>query len=89
VVITVLGTEVSLPAAFRLFPNPARRMVTLTVPPHLVVRAVRLHDARGKLIREWPGSPAAALDVSALPKGWYVVQVQTREGNVHKKLLVQ
>ncbi len=89
VTIAVSGTEAPLHAAIRLFPNPARQTAALQLPPHLVVQSVRLYNSRGDLLRAWKGSEAVSLDVSTLAKGWYVVQIQTREGHVHRKLLVQ
>lgn len=89
VTITISGTEARLHDDILLFPNPSRQTVALRLPPHLVARSVQLYNAQGSLIRVWKGSGAATLDVSTLAKGWYVVQIQTREGSVHKKLLVQ
>ncbi len=91
--------------SIKLFPNPATSSVTLSVDkaklsqpdkgkeslPAASINEVKIYDNFGsvKLYRKFTKQPTATLDISGLPKGVYVVEVNTGNGLEHQPLLIQ
>ena len=68
---------------FKISPNPTANTCQITWQPTQSYRAVRLYDALGKRILTQPISPndqQATLNLSALPNGIYVAEMENREG---------
>jgi hypothetical protein len=64
--------------------------LSLATPPEQ--GRIAVFDPAGRLLRslEWPASnEQVRVDVSDLPRGWYVVQVQTNKGVATQKLARQ
>jgi hypothetical protein len=62
----------------------------LSTPP--AQGRIAVFDPAGRILRslEWPaGAEQARVDVSDLPRGWYLVQVQTNQGVATQKLVRQ
>jgi len=67
-----------------VFPNPASDRLFIRVPDRSNFSFVRITDASGKLVLQKEiASSAIELDVRALPKGWYVIQL-IGDDNVEK-----
>ncbi len=77
-----LGTEV------RIFPNPATDI--LHIQSENDIDRVEIYDIRGKLVMTVDSRRRAAeqLDVSGLPRGLYVLMVETETTSVRRRLLV-
>ena len=82
-----------LAAQVGLFPNPAHRAATLTLPAGLTRLAggVRLSNALGQLVREYPALSRGSteLDLTGLAAGVYTLRLTTAQGPVSKRLLVE
>ncbi|MEL6846568.1 MAG: T9SS type A sorting domain-containing protein, partial [Bacteroidota bacterium] len=70
-----------LPAnAIKLFPNPASTQLSLRSSYQL--QSVRISNLMGQeVMRQDLNQPQADLNISTLPAGVYMIQVETREGN--------
>lgn len=83
----------ALAAQVGLFPNPASRSATLTVPAGLrgPGATVRLLNALGQLVRQQPlaATAATALDLAGLPAGLYSLWLNSPEGPLVKRLVVE
>jgi len=89
----------ALSAHLGLFPNPAHRTVTLTVPAALLRQAglYTLSDALGRTVRQRfitpaPGTAAetrAELDLLDLPAGVYVVRLLSSAGPLTQRLVIE
>ncbi len=84
----------ALAALVGLYPNPAHRAATLTLPAEAsrVAGQVRLLDALGRLARAVPlpaGTTRLALDLAGLPAGIYTVQVLAGSLALAKRLVVE
>ncbi|MBR3412268.1 MAG: T9SS type A sorting domain-containing protein [Bacteroidales bacterium] len=72
----------------QLMPNPASGSVL--VNSSYVIRRVEAYDVRGEKVMEQPTEGrTAVIDVTAWPKGAYVVLVRTPQGTAAKRLVVQ
>jgi len=67
-----------------IFPNPVSDRLFISMPDRSNFNSVRIMDASGKLVLQKDiTSSAVELDVRALPKGWYVIQL-TGDDKVEK-----
>ena len=72
----------------RIMPNPAREAVSVLSSYRL--ESVAVYDLAGRRLIEQPAEGlAATLDVTALPKGVYVVAIRTLQGVATKRLVVE
>ncbi|MBO4599445.1 MAG: T9SS type A sorting domain-containing protein, partial [Bacteroidales bacterium] len=72
----------------RIMPNPAREAVSVLSSYGL--ESVAVYDLTGRRLMEQPAEGlAATLDVTALPKGVYVVAIRTLQGVATKRLVVE
>ena len=86
--IGVPEAEDDLSRFVQLMPNPASGSVL--VNSSYVIRRVEAYDVRGEKVMDLPTEGRkAAFDVSAWPKGAYVLLVRTPAGTATKRLVVQ
>ena len=72
----------------RLFPNPASDRISVECGTEM--RCVTLYNALGQqLLRVNPNAPQAELSVSGLPRGLYLLRVQTASGTAVRKVVVE
>ena len=72
----------------RIFPNPATSIVTVTCGYEL--KQIDIVSAQGQLVATTPQHGySAAIDVSALPRGTYLLSIHTANGLAAKRLVVQ
>jgi hypothetical protein len=78
--------------AIKASPNPASRMVTVTLPaavPQSSSPAVSLYDMQGRLICSHPASAASvSFDVSTLPAGVYLCRFQDGRYSAAQQLVI-
>ena len=84
----ILPTQAPLPVPdVSVYPNPARAQLTLVTP---MPGRYRLYDYTGQLVQSGEvQAPYATLDVSKLPRGWYVVHLLTEQGSIVKRVLLE
>lgn len=85
---TAISQEETLQARVSLFPNPANAELNISSEGALL-KAVKLFDPSGKLILHSFGLEASRtiLNVKDYQAGLYIVEIQTSEGVVRKKLV--
>jgi hypothetical protein len=72
---------------FSIWPNPAKDIVVISVKNGLTIEDVVIYDQAGQKV--FTGKPAKnTLDVSNLPQGAYIVEVNTGNGKSRKKLVI-
>lgn len=64
---------------FRLFPNPAGASVAISYEGNVKVSSIEILDQHGRFIAEVP-STAAAIDLSLLGQGVYLIRVTSEKG---------
>lgn len=87
-VLAVLGLEPDWATALKLYPNPAPAQVMVEVPPTVIIDRITLSSLTGAQLMEQPvRSHRATLSVAHLPKGVYLVTLETAKGMVSRKLV--
>jgi hypothetical protein len=78
----------SLDRFTQMMPNPAGEVVNVLSSYRLV--SVSVYDLTGRQMLKQPAEGlSATLDVSALPRGTYIVAIRTLQGIATKKLVVE
>ena len=75
-------------ASLKLFPNPARERISVECGTEM--RRVTLCNALGQqVLRVSPNAPQAELQVAGLPRGLYLLKVETAVGSAVRKVVVE
>ncbi len=82
---------------FVLYPNPAANEVTMQYSSAVISGSIQVYDALGQLMYSLPVQSSDAsngvfikkLDISSYPKGIYIVNLHTENGNTFKRLVIQ
>ena len=78
----------SLDRFTRMMPNPASEVVNVLSSYRM--ESIVVYDLSGRLLLEQPAEGlSATLDLSALPRGTYIVAIRTLQGVATKKLVVE
>lgn len=81
--------EASNKESVRLFPNPANTLVTIQASQFWLGATIQVIDAMGKdiiTVKDWNGE---TLDVSNLHSGLYIIELNTSEQSIQKRLVVE
>ena len=75
---------------FRVYPNPSSGIFFVSVPENLNSVSLTLSDITGKLLLSHSlNNTFDRIDASELPKGVYIITLQSNEGKAQQKLIVQ
>jgi Secretion system C-terminal sorting domain len=85
---TVTGEVETEGTALRFYPNPATTSLTLE-PTTNEPQQFRITNASGQLVLSQNIQGRTAVDVSHLPEGLYIAELETPQGIVHQKLILQ
>ncbi|MBR5664459.1 MAG: T9SS type A sorting domain-containing protein [Bacteroidales bacterium] len=80
--------HVAQETSLNVFPNPASDRISVECETEM--RRVTLCNALGQqMLRVTPNAPQAELQVSGLPRGLYLLRVQTASGSAVRKVVVE
>ena len=80
--------QVAQETSLNVFPNPARERISVSCETEM--RRVTLCNALGQqVLRVTPNAPQAKLSVSGLPRGLYLLRVETVGGTAVRKVVVE
>ena len=80
--------QVAQETSLNVFPNPARERINVECETEM--RCVTLCNALGQqVLRVNPNAPQAELSVSGLPRGLYLLKVETVGGSTVRKVVVE
>lgn len=82
----VLSSNSEVLEAFSLYPNPATSQAIITLPQNLNLKCVNIYNAIGQKIET---INSTSINISALAKGIYYIEVVTNQGKATKKLIKQ
>ena len=86
-----VGIEEAATDNISVYPNPAQDRVTVSTGSE-PLRKVQLYNMLGQNVREYATGGTASectLDVSALPKGMYLLKIQSGKSNIVKKIAIE
>ncbi|QDK82799.1 T9SS type A sorting domain-containing protein [Spirosoma sp. KCTC 42546] len=89
-VLTVTGTEPAWADALSIYPNPAGNTLTVELPGTETIEQLSLQTLTGATVARptiRTRQRTATLEVGSLPKGLYLLQIQTPSGTATKKIM--
>ena len=80
--------DVQKTVSIQVYPNPVQAELKVQTSNKEIVNQLSIYGLDGKLIKTYnPKSNNPAIDVSQLPKGTYLIEVQTPKGKTNKKFI--
>ena len=74
---------------FKLYPNPAQESFRFKLSDNEQFRNLNIYNAIGQKVLESISIPNQTVDIAALNRGLYYVEIQTNHGKSRQKLLVE
>mgnify|MGYP006159610311 CR=1 FL=1 len=71
-----------------VYPNPSNGSFTISLPSDLKAHDLRIYDLSGGIVQQMQVS-STSLPVNGLASGMYILQVQTADGVLTQKLVVE
>ncbi|WP_019037335.1 T9SS type A sorting domain-containing protein [Psychroflexus tropicus] len=84
---TFLNSSEFLANSVSIFPNPAKDIINLEIPSSIEFTSGTLYDLTGK--DTGLRIQSKSINVSSLSSGVYLLKIQTTEGSVSKKVIIQ
>jgi len=89
-VLAVLGLEPAWSDALSVYPNPVQQTLVVELPATETLEQLSLKSLTGATLLQpdlRPRQRTATLDLSNLPKGMYLLRIQTPSGTAHRKVV--
>jgi len=86
--LNTVGVRETEPSPFRLYPNPARDILTIEYSSDLKPGSITINDIAGRMIMEFHPDQKS-LDISSLPMGIYLLMITTGRDVFMKKIMVE
>jgi len=81
----VIGIDDNLLSQVSLFPNPATDFVSIQLPNTVEMKSIAVYDVLGKVVAN--SATNNQINVSQLNAGVYMVNIETNQGTVTKKII--
>lgn len=75
-----VGMETKEMHQFALFPNPVKDLISVNAIHNGNINSIAILDLNGKELKAWTNSPNGPLSVGDLPRGLYVIRIDSAEG---------
>jgi len=72
----------------RLYPNPAKDFVNVQIDDLQEKKTVFIFNQLGKIVKQL-SLKDSSIDISDLPRGIYILKIESRDINIRKKLIIQ
>jgi hypothetical protein len=69
-----------------IYPNPAKNKINIQYPENIKNHQIRLFNMFGQVMLK---TVANTVDVSKLPLGVYIVNIETERGTINQKIIKQ
>ncbi|WP_177176613.1 T9SS type A sorting domain-containing protein [Hyunsoonleella jejuensis] len=83
-----LSTEDKLASKFRIYPNPAKDILTIE-SNNIQVESVRIFSLLGKEVFRQNGLISREVNISNLSSGMYILKIATNSGSLSQKIVVK
>lgn len=84
-----LGVEDYLASSLKMYPNPTDSLVTVELPDNIHINEIRVSSLDWLTLFMIPVTTSNQIDLSSLASGAYLVNIETDQGTVSKKLIKQ
>ena len=72
------------------YPNPAKENITIEIAPNETLKTITLYDVTGKQLKQtFANSNKVILNLSNLSKGYYFINIQTRQSQYISKIVLE
>jgi bacillolysin len=90
-VLSVTGVEEEISKAIRVYPNPTDGKLYIEVPLNVKCQGITLINVNGQIELGKASSDQSTieLNVGSLTKGLYILQIQTLNQIIYKKILIK
>ena len=69
-------------------PNPAQDVITISNKDNVNFESIKLYSTQGQLVKEFK-SDNSTFDVSTLPRGYYILKLQSSDNVTTKKIILE
>lgn len=81
-----MGTQDVNNSFFSIYPNPAENVINIASEKNMEIQEINIYNVEGRLVINH-SADSSAIDISALPKGMYILKILSKKGTeVHKFL---
>jgi hypothetical protein len=89
--VIILGNDATALEGLAFYPNPVSEILRVVIPTSLEVTKISVYDNSGKLLwyTDENSNSEAQIDMSVFATGMYLIQVESSEGNISKKVIKQ
>ncbi|MEY3236001.1 MAG: hypothetical protein RI883_102 [Bacteroidota bacterium] len=86
-----LGINESNLINWNIYPNPANETVTIEINQDTDFESVLLTDLTGRIVKQWDwtNSTTMTLDISEIPKGYFILRMKNKQMEWSRKLLIE
>jgi len=86
-----IGTdEYNLQSLITVYPNPAKEILYLANDKSTILNTITLYSISGKLIKTFKNSSKSlSIDLKGIRNGVYYLHIETNNGSIFKKILIQ
>jgi len=81
----IIGVNDNLLSQVSLFPNPATAIVNIKLPNTVEIQSIAVYDVLGKLVAN--SATNNQINVSQFNRGVYMVNIETNQGTITKKII--
>ncbi|MFV0570894.1 MAG: T9SS type A sorting domain-containing protein [Xanthomarina gelatinilytica] len=81
-----LGIDSDDLSEIRIFPIPTSDYVNIKTPNHIQIKSIGIIDLNGKVVMQL-NDPMEKINLSNLQQGVYLLQIQTQNGNLSKRMI--
>ena len=81
-----LGIDSDDLSEIRIFPIPTSDYVNIITPYHIQIKSIGIIDLNGKVVMQL-NNPVEKINLSNLQQGVYLLQIQTQNGNLSKRII--
>ncbi|WP_309641921.1 T9SS-dependent choice-of-anchor J family protein [Flavobacterium sp.] len=88
--VATLGTQSFDEKHFKLYPNPAKNIVTVNVNDAITIQSITIYNPLGQMVKTIPLSALSSsitVDVSQLKAGTYFMEITSNQGKTTKKFV--
>lgn len=82
------GVQDNIATSVKIYPNPAKGKINIEFSDTIEIQNIRLIDMQGKEVKLFSGN-FNQLDLAHIPKGLYFLSINTKQGNVSEKIIIE